>query len=150
MEAGRVGWVGGALSLAAIFLQSVLLVVGVLPFWQRIAGVPRMRAVLGGINAAVVGLLLAALCGPLRAEAVRGIADLIVVIVGVVALVRWRVPTAWLVLAAPLAGMLALALRWARPVPGPVRQCMRRSRPDSRVIGNDAEESPGSTGHGAR
>ena len=70
-----------------------------------------MRAVLAGINAAVVGLLLAALCGPLRAEAVRGIADLIVVIVGVVALVRWRVPTAWLVLAAPLAGMLALALR---------------------------------------
>jgi len=111
MEAGRDGWVGGALALVAIFLPSFLLVVGVLPFWQRIAGVPRMRAVLAGINAAVVGLLLAALCGPLRAEAVRGIADLIVVIVGVVALVRWRVPTAWLVLAAPLAGMLALALR---------------------------------------
>ncbi|MCA0298710.1 MAG: chromate efflux transporter [Proteobacteria bacterium] len=111
MEAGRSGWVGGALALVAIFLPSFLLVVGVLPFWQRIAGVPRMRAVLAGINAAVVGLLLAALCGPLRAEAVRGIADLIVVIVGVVALVRWRVPTAWLVLAAPLAGMLALALR---------------------------------------
>ena len=111
MEAGRGGWVGGALALVAIFLPSFLLVVGVLPFWQRIAGVPRMRAVLAGINAAVVGLLLAALCGPLRAEALRGIADLIVVIVGVVALVRWRVPTAWLVLAAPLAGMLALALR---------------------------------------
>ena len=111
MEAGRGGWVGGALALAAIFLPSFLLVVGVLPFWQRIAGVPRMRAVLAGINAAVVGLLLAALCGPLRAEAVRGIADLIVVIVGVVALVRWRVATGWLVLAAPLAGMLALALR---------------------------------------
>lgn len=111
MEAGRGGWVGGALALVAIFLPSFLLVVGVLPFWQRIAGVPRMRAVLAGINAAVVGLLLAALCGPLRAEAVRGIADLIVVIVGVVALVRWRVPTAWLVLAAPLAGMLAFALR---------------------------------------
>ena len=111
MEAGRGGWVGGALALVAIFLPSFLLVVGVLPFWRRIAGVPRMRAVLGGINAAVVGLLLAALCGPLRAEAVRGIADLIVVIVGVVALVRWRVPTGWLVLAAPLAGMLALALR---------------------------------------
>ena len=111
MEAGRDGWVGGALALVAIFLPSFLLVVGVLPFWQRIAGVPRMRAVLGGINAAVVGLLLAALCGPLRAEAVRGIADLIVVIVGVVALVRWRVATGWLVLAAPLAGMLALALR---------------------------------------
>ena len=111
MEAGRGGWVGGALALAAIFLPSFLLVVGVLPFWQRIAGVPRMRAVLAGINAAVVGLLLAALCGPLRAGAVRGIADLIVVIVGVVALVRWRVATGWLVLAAPLAGMLALALR---------------------------------------
>ncbi len=111
MEAGRDGWVGGALALVAIFLPSFLLVVGVLPFWQRIAGVPPMRAVLGGINAAVVGLLLAALCGPLRAEAVRGIADLIVVIVGVVALVRWRVATGWLVLAAPLAGMLALALR---------------------------------------
>ena len=111
MEAGRGGWVGGALALVAIFLPSFLLVVGVLPFWQRIAGVPRMRAVLAGINAAVVGLLLAALCGPLRAEALRGIADLIVVIVGVVALVRWRVPTGWLVVAAPFAGMLALALR---------------------------------------
>ncbi len=111
MEAGRGGWVGGALALVAIFLPSFLLVVGVLPFWQRIAGVPRMRAVLAGINAAVVGLLLAALCGPLRAEAVLGIGDLIVVIVGVVALVRWRVATGWLVLAAPLAGMLALALR---------------------------------------
>ena len=111
MEAGRGGWVGGALALVAIFLPSFLLVVGVLPFWQRIARVPRMRAVLAGINAAVVGLLLAALCGPLRAEAVRGVADLIVVIVGVVALVRWRVATGWLVLTAPLAGMLALALR---------------------------------------
>lgn len=111
MEAGRGGWVGGALALVAIFLPSFLLVVGVLPFWQRIARVPRMRAVLAGINAAVVGLLLAALRGPLRAEAVRGVADPIVVIVGVVALVRWRVPTGWLVLAAPLAGMLALALR---------------------------------------
>ncbi len=82
MAAGPGGWVGGALAIIAIFLPAGLLVIGALPFWQRIVAVPRMRSALAGINAAVVGLLLAALCGPLWSSAGTGVADVMVVLGG--------------------------------------------------------------------
>ena len=57
-------WLGGILALGAIFLPSFLLVAGVLPFWERLRGFKRVRQALRGANAAVVGLLLAALYDP--------------------------------------------------------------------------------------
>ncbi len=110
MEAGPGGAVGGALAIVAIFLPAGLLVVGVLPFWQRMIAAPRMRGALAGVNAVVVGLLLAALCDPLWSSAVSGIADSMVVLAGFVALVWVRVPVGVMIVAMPLAGMALHAL----------------------------------------
>lgn len=61
---GPGGVVGGCLALAALFLPSLLLVAGALPFWQTLRSRPAIQAALLGANAAVVGLLLAALIHP--------------------------------------------------------------------------------------
>ena len=58
------GWIGGLFALAAVFLPSFLLLIGILPFWHRLRANHRLRAAIAGINAAVVGLLLAALYDP--------------------------------------------------------------------------------------
>ena len=58
------GLTGAALALMAIFLPSLLLIVGALPFWDALRRRPGFQAALRGINAAVVGLLLAALYHP--------------------------------------------------------------------------------------
>lgn len=110
MEAGPGGWPGGLLAVIAIFLPSWLLVVGVLPFWQRAAAWPRIRGVLAGVNAAVVGLLLAALYDPLWTAAVLGPGDVVAVVAGFAALTVGRMPMAWLVLVMPFVGMLAHGL----------------------------------------
>ncbi|MBU4321943.1 MAG: chromate efflux transporter, partial [Gammaproteobacteria bacterium] len=60
MQTAPTGWAGGALALAAVFAPAFLLIVGALPFWESLRAQPRVRAALMGINAAVVGLLLAA------------------------------------------------------------------------------------------
>ena len=65
------GWVGGMLCLVAVFLPSLLLVIGALPFWHRLRGSAPVRKALAGVNAAVVGLLLAALYDPAWVSAVR-------------------------------------------------------------------------------
>ncbi|HXM56083.1 MAG TPA: chromate efflux transporter [Candidatus Dormibacteraeota bacterium] len=66
---------GAALALVAIFLPAFLLVVGALPFWRLLHGAPAAGAALRGVNAAVVGLLLAALYDPVFTGAVRSAAD---------------------------------------------------------------------------
>ncbi len=58
------GWRGALLCLAAIFLSSFLLVIGVLPFRDDLRGFRAVRSALTGVDAAVVGLLLAALYHP--------------------------------------------------------------------------------------
>ena len=65
------GWAGAALCLAAIFAPSFLLVVGALPFWEQLRGSTRARSALAGVNAAVVGLLLAALYQPVWTSAIH-------------------------------------------------------------------------------
>jgi chromate transporter len=69
------GWRGGAVALAAIFLPSLLLVLGVLPFWDRLKTRPGARGALAGVNAVVVGLLAAALWDPVLTGTVRSPAD---------------------------------------------------------------------------
>lgn len=61
---GPAGWIGGLWALAAIFLPALLLVAGVLPFWQKLRHQAGAQAALRGANAAVVGILLAALVNP--------------------------------------------------------------------------------------
>ncbi len=106
MSAGPGGWTGGWMCLVAIFLPSLLLVLGVLPMWSRLRGMRGMQAALAGVNAAVVGLLLAALYDPLWTTAVRDWRDLAWVLAGVVAL-AWAKWPAWaVVLAIGLGGAL--------------------------------------------
>lgn len=85
-----------ALALLAIFLPSFLLVIGVLPFWEDVRSRPSFRAALLGINAAVVGLLLAALYHPVSTSAIRAPADFALALGAFGLLVLWKLP-AWLV-----------------------------------------------------
>ena len=64
------GWTGAFLTLVAIFLPSFLLVIGALPFWDVLRTTPIFQSALKGINAAVVGLLLAALYSPVWTSAI--------------------------------------------------------------------------------
>ena len=70
MKTQPTGWLGATLCLVAVFLPSFLLVFGALPFWAALRGNPRAQAALRGINAAIVGLLLAALYRPVWVSAV--------------------------------------------------------------------------------
>lgn len=90
------GWAGGALCLLAIFLPAFLLVVGALPFWETLRRNRRAQAALAGVNAGVVGLLLAALWQPVWNSAVHGPLDIGLVVLALVALMVWRLPP-WLV-----------------------------------------------------
>jgi len=90
------GWRGGLVALVAIFLPSLLLVVGVLPFWDRLKGRPAARAALAGVNAVVVGVLAAALWNPVLISAVQRPADWALVAAAYVFLAIARLPP-WLV-----------------------------------------------------
>ena len=83
---------GAVLATAAIFLPSFLLVFGVLPLWDRLRAATGARAVLAGTNAAVVGLLAAALYAPIWTTAIREPADALVAGGGLLLLATGRVP----------------------------------------------------------
>jgi chromate transporter len=96
MPFGPGGWRGGLLALVAIFLPSFLLVAGVLPFWDGLRRRARVQAALRGVNAAVVGLLLAALFTPVWTGAVATPADFALVVLAFLLLAGWSVAP-WLV-----------------------------------------------------
>ncbi len=83
---------GAALALVAIFLPGLLLLTGTLPFWSALAARPRARAAMRGINAAVVGILGAALYDPVWTSAVHARADAAVALVAFLLLTRWQQP----------------------------------------------------------
>jgi len=96
MTQAPTGWLGGLLCLLAIFAPSFLLVMGALPFWESLRRSPRTQAALAGVNAAVVGLLLAALYQPVWTSAIFTAQDFGLALIGVVALMVWKLPP-WLV-----------------------------------------------------
>ncbi|MGH8666548.1 MAG: chromate efflux transporter, partial [Burkholderiales bacterium] len=69
------GWSGAVLCIVAIFLPGFLLMVGVVPYWNRLRRLAPVRSALAGVNAAVVGLLLAALYHPVWTSAIQAPAD---------------------------------------------------------------------------
>lgn len=95
MEKGG-GLAGGLVALTAIFAPAFLLVLGCLPFWERLRGNTTARSALAAVNAAVVGLLLAALYDPLWTSSVHGPLDLGLVLLAFTALAYWKLPP-WLV-----------------------------------------------------
>lgn len=101
------GVAGALLCLVAIFLPSFLLVLGALPFWDSLRRQHRLRAALAGVNAAVVGLLLAALIHPIGSESIAGLLDISLVALALLMLLSGRVPPWALVLLGALGGGLA-------------------------------------------
>jgi chromate transporter len=98
------GWAGAALALVAIFLPSFLLVWGALPFWEALRTQPAAQAALRGVNAAVVGILIAALYSPVFISAVAGPADLALALAAFALLQLWGLPPWLVVLLSALAG----------------------------------------------
>lgn len=98
------GWAGGLICLVAIFAPSFLLVVGALPFWQSLRHNLRTQAALTGINAAVVGLLLAALYQPVWTSAIHRPQDFGLALLVFVALMFWKLPPWLVVVAAAVVG----------------------------------------------
>lgn len=98
MQGAPTGWAGGLLALAAIFTPAFLLIAGALPFWESLRAQPRVRAALMGINAAVVGLLLAALWNPVITSGIRSVGDALLAGMALVALMQWKWPP-WVVVA---------------------------------------------------
>lgn len=101
------GWPQAVVCLVAIFLPAFLLVAGVLPFWERLRHNLRVRAALSGVNAAVVGVLLAALYDPVWTSAIHTPSDLLLALAVFVELMWGRMPP-WLVV--PLCGLMGLWL----------------------------------------
>ena len=105
---GAVMTPGGGIAMAlmcllGIFLPSFLLVVGVLPFWNALRARPQVQTALMGVNAAVVGLLIAVLYDPVWTATIHGPADFILLLSAFAAVAVGRVPM-WLV--APAAALL--------------------------------------------
>jgi chromate transporter len=94
---------GAAIALVAIFLPGLLLVAGALPLRQTVAGDSRARRAISGVNAAVVGILAAALYDPLWKTGATSIFDAVIALAGLVLLLRWRVPPLLVVIFTTLA-----------------------------------------------
>lgn len=110
MTEAPTGWLGGLVCLVALFAPSFLLVAGVLPFWERLRAHARAQAALAGINAGVVGLLLAALYNPVWTNAIHRPQDFGLAVLAFVALSFWKLPP-WLVVASSgVAGVVLHAL----------------------------------------
>ena len=86
------GLVGAAVALLSIFLPGFLLIAGVLPLWKSIARRPGAASAIAGVNAAVVGLLAAALYDPVWTSAVLAPVDVAIALVGFALFVTGRVP----------------------------------------------------------
>ncbi len=101
-------WLSATLALLAIYLPSLLLVLGALPHWQRLRNLPRAQGALDGANAVVVGILLAALIDPIGTSTLTSPISVALAIGAFAALQFARIPPWLLVLTCALAGMWLL------------------------------------------
>jgi chromate transporter len=108
-EPGPRGFMGAMIALLGIFLPGMLLLTGVLPFWDRLRRSASARAAMAGTNAAVVGILAAALYQPLWTSSVAATSDFAVALTAFVLLTAWRTPP-WLVVLVTVLATLALGL----------------------------------------
>ena len=104
MDAPPGGWMGGLICLAAIFVPSFLLVIGTLPWWNTLSRLHAARRAMLGVNAAVVGLLLAALYDPVWTSGVLSARDFVVALAAFALLVSWKLPPWLVVILGALAG----------------------------------------------
>jgi chromate transporter len=100
------GLAGAALGVFGIFLPGTLILLGTLPFWESFRKRTVALAVMRGVNAAVVGLLAAALYNPLWTSSVRTSGDFGLALVGFVLLSAWRAPPLLVVIVSALGGII--------------------------------------------
>ncbi|SDE66751.1 chromate transporter [Paenibacillus sp. UNCCL117] len=100
------GIAGAVIATIAIFLPAFLLVVGALPFWNGLRSHPKVHGALVGVNAAVVGILLAALYDPLWTTAILAPVDFALALILFVMLVFWKLPPWVVVIAGALGGVI--------------------------------------------
>lgn len=105
---GSSAWAGGVMALLAIFLPGYLLIIGVLPHWDAIRRRPKARTVLAGINAAALGLLLAAFYNPIWSEAIQTPLDFVIAALCFVALVVFKISPLLTLVIAALTGLLRI------------------------------------------
>ena len=103
------GLTGAIVGLVGIFLPGILVLIGTLPFWDALRTRLGVQAAMRGINAAVVGILAAALYDPVWTSSVKTSGDFAIALIGFVLLVAWRAPPLVVVVTGALGGV-ALAL----------------------------------------
>ncbi len=109
MDVGPGGIDGALIALIAIFLPSFLLVIAILPFWHRLSQATNFRAALVAINAAVVGILAAALFDPVWTSSVKEPADFALAAAAFALLMFWKLPS-WSVVVLSAGAGAALSL----------------------------------------
>lgn len=112
MEGPLRGWAGGLFFLLLVFLPGFLIVVGALPFWDRLRQQQALRNTMAGVNAGVVGILLSAFYDPVFTTAIRESADfgLALAAFGLLVFARWS--PVWVVAFGAVAGE---SLAWIAP-----------------------------------
>lgn len=100
------GWKGGFLATVAIFLPAFLLIFGTLPFWNQLRRNPKIKGALSGVNAAVVGILIASFYQPIWTSSIFTSIDFTLAAVLFSMLVYWKLPPWVIVLTGALGGYL--------------------------------------------
>ncbi|KQL19660.1 chromate transporter [Cytobacillus solani] len=103
------GWKGGIVATIGIFLPAFLLILGALPFWEMVRQNPKIKGALMGVNAAVVGILIAALYHPIWTTSILSPIDFVFAAILFSLLVFWKLPP-WVIVAAGALGGWVLTL----------------------------------------
>ncbi|OBW58841.1 ChrA protein [Solibacillus silvestris] len=102
------GWQGGVVATVAIFLPAFLLVIGALPFWDQLRNHPKITGVIMGMNAAVIGILIAALYSPIWTSSILEVKDFALAVVLFSMLAYWKMPPWIVVVTGAVTGLVLL------------------------------------------
>ncbi|MCM3722517.1 chromate transporter [Solibacillus isronensis] len=102
------GWQGGVVATVAIFLPAFLLVIGALPFWDQLRNHPKITGAIMGVNAAVIGLLIAALYTPIWTSSILEAKDFGLAVVLFSMLAYWKMPPWIVVVTGAVVGLVLL------------------------------------------
>lgn len=106
MLQGPTGIYGGLLALVAIFIPAFMVLAAILPFWHAVRASVSMQAVMAGVGASVVGILLSALYNPIWVYTIRSPLDFSLALLAFTALVYWKLSPWLVVLAGGVIGAL--------------------------------------------